>query len=423
MNRKEFIKQNGIILSGIFFMPLVSNLTGKKKPVIIVVSGWQDVNIGDVAHTPGLFAILNKFIPQATIILWKQSRGKKVEDMLLKDFPSIKILYGNVDSNNKVDNPEINKAFEKADMMIHSSGPGIVARRALNAWLKYSSKPFGIFGVTISSVYKSIYEILEKSSFTYTRETASLKILKSAGFSGNNISFAPDATFYLNIHNEPKAWKFMIENKLEDKKFICAIPRLRKTPYYKTYPGRHYTKEKIRQINELNNKHKEIDHAKLRVAMVTWVRETGNKVLVCPEMTYEVDIMDELLIDPLPEDVKPYVVKHGYWLPDEAASIYAKAHTVLSLECHSPIIAITNGTPAFYLREPEDTIKGQMYYDLGFDNWVFEIEQIEGKDIANRLREVWQNYDQAKTKIASVMKKITNIYSEKCNYVNKILES
>src|SRR5690606_29295596 len=149
-----------------------------------------------------------------------------------------------------------------------------------------------------------------------------------------NISFAPDATFYLSIHNESKTLRFMIKNKLENKKFICAIPRLRKTPYYRTYPGRHWTKEKINQIDELNNKYKEVDHAKLRVAMIAWVRETGNKVLVCPEMTYEVDIMDELLIDPLPEDVKPYVVKHGYWLPDEAASIYAKAHTVLSFECH-----------------------------------------------------------------------------------------
>lgn len=52
-------------------------------------------------------------------------------------------------------------------------------------------------------------------------------------------------------------------------------------------------------------KYKERDHAKLREAMIAWVRETGNNVLFCSEMTYLVDRMDERLIDPLPEDVNP----------------------------------------------------------------------------------------------------------------------
>ena len=152
-----------------------------------------------------------------------------------------------------------------------------------------------------------------------------------------------------------------------------------------------------------------------------WIRETKNKVLVCPEMTYQVSIMDELLINSLPKDVKSYVVKRGYWLPDEAASVYTKALTVLSFECHSPIIAAANGTPFFYLRQPEDTIKGQMYYDLGFSDWVFEIEQTEGRQITNRLRDVWQNYSQAKNKLALVMKHIDNIYDKRTESIKKLV--
>lgn len=155
--------------------------------------------------------------------------------------------------------------------------------------------------------------------------------------------------------------------------------------------------------------------------MISWVRETGNKVLVCPEMTYQVDIMDELLIDPLPDDVKPFVIKRGYWLPGEAASIYAKAHTVLSFECHSPIIAAANGTPFFYLRQPEDTIKGQMYYDLGFDDWVFEIEKTEGKQIAGRLREIWTDYPKANQKVKTGMDKIDQIYSDRVNMMKAVI--
>ena len=156
-------------------------------------------------------------------------------------------------------------------------------------------------------------------------------------------------------------------------------------------------------------------------AIIAWVRETGNKVLVCPEMTYEVDIMDELLIDSLPPDVKPFIVKHGYWMPDEAASVYARAHTVLSFECHSPIIACANGTPFFYLRQPEDTIKGQMYYDLGFNDWVFEIEQTEGYQITDRLRGVWQDYGKAESQLQEIREKIDLIYKEGTGVVSVLM--
>ncbi|NJM94242.1 MAG: hypothetical protein HC842_05880 [Cytophagales bacterium] len=98
-------------------------------------------------------------------------------------------------------------------------------------------------------------------------------------------------------------------------------------------------------------------------------------------MSYQIDIMDELLLDPLPDDVKPSVVKKSeYWITDEAASVYQRAFAIVSMECHSPIIAYANNTPAFYVRQKEDTIKGQMYNDLGLADWVFEIDAVSGED-------------------------------------------
>ena len=171
----------------------------------------------------------------------------------------------------------------------------------------------------------------------------------------------------------------------------------------------------------MNNRYKEVDHAKLREALIAWVRGTGNKVLLCPEMTYEVDIMDELLYNPLPDDVKPFVEKRGYWLPDEAASVYARAFAVLSFECHSPIIAAANGVPFFYLRQPHDTIKGQMYYDLNFSDWIFEIEETTGKEIADRLQGMWRNYSEACNRVASEVKKIGDMYKVASRVVADVL--
>lgn len=422
MKRRKFIEQTSLFSASLLFTSFITKATKKPNPTILLVSGWQDVNIGDIGHTPGLLHVLQTFIPKATVILWKKSKGEEVKKLLNKNFPKVKIIYGAVDSNKEVENPEIMDAFTKADLMVHGSGPLLVGADNLASWMKHTTKPFGVYGTTLENPSKYHQEILQKAAFIYTRETKSIEHLKKVGITGNHIQFAPDATFFMNIRDDKKGNAFLKANGLEDKKFICVVPRLRYTPYHKFNPNNNgWNTEKIKQVEETNEKYKEIDHAKLREAMIAWVRETGNKVLICPEMTYAVDIMDELLINPLPEDVKPFVIKRGYWLPDEAASIYAKAHTVLSFECHSPIIAAANVTPFFYLRQPEDTIKGQMYYDLDFNDWVFEIDKTTGTQIADRLREVWKDHDKAKAKLKSRMDKVENIYKDRTAFLHNIL--
>ncbi len=412
MNRRQFVQQTGL-LSAAAFVPFITQAVNKENPVLLITSGWQDVNIGDIAHTPGLIGLLQKRLPKAKIILWKKSKSEKVETMLNTYYPNVQIIHGAVDKSFVPQTDEVKKAFQEADFFIHGSGPSVVAADYVESWYKQTQKPFGIFGVTTQNVTPSLKDLLQHASFIFTRETASIQKLKEAGLEGKHIAFAPDATFVLEIHDDAKADRFIKENKLEHRKFICVIPRLRVTPYYKIRANNAgYSDERIKEIETLNDKWKEIDHAKVREAMVAWVRKTGNKIVVCPEMTYQVDIIDELLVNPLPEDVKPFVVKHGYWLPDEAASLYAHAHTVLSYECHSPIIALTNGTPAFYLRQPEDTIKGQMYYDLGFKDWTFEIMDTTGKQIADRLMQVTDNYKEALKNVKQSLAKVDKQYDE-----------
>lgn len=422
-NRRKFLKQTSLFAAGLYLAPLISNATKKSNPTILLVSGWQDVNIGDIAHTPGLLHVLETYIPKATIILWKRSKGEEVKKLLNKNFPKVKIIYGGVNKDKDVDNPEIMAAFKSADLMIHGSGPSLVGGDNLFCWMKHTTKPFGVFGTTLEKPSQYHQDILQKASFIYTRETKSIEDLRKVNISGKHVRFAPDATFFMNIRNDEKANEFLKANGLEDKKFICTIPRLRYTPYHKFNPNNNgWNAERIKLVEETNEKYKEKDHAKLREAIIAWVRETGNKVLVCPEMTYQVDIMDELLINPLPDDVKPFVIKRGYWLPDEAASIYAKAHTVLSFECHSPIIAAVNNTPFFYLRQPEDTIKGQMYYDLGFNDRVFEIENTSGKQITDSLRDVWKNYGNSKNKLKISMDNVASIYKSATSNVKGTLK-
>ena len=436
--RRDWLKTTAIAgLSTSFIIP---DLSQKLKPwassTILLHSSWQTVNIGDIGHTPGLITLLQNHIPDAQIILWPKSRlDRGVESMLRAAFPELGIVNGKTNEQGQPDTAELQAAFQEADFMLHGSGPSVVGQSGLESWSETTGKPYGIYGVTIArrsdarrsdqDIDESLAEILNNASFVYTRETHSLKNIAEQGLADEKIGFAPDSTFAMDLLDDRNARQFMQQHQLEPREFICVIPRLRKTPYYKIRPNNAgWSQQQIEEVNALNEQHKEKDHAKARYAMIEYVRQTGNKVLICPEMTYQLDIMDELLIDPLPEDVKKKVVKRDtYWLPDEASSIYQETLALLSFECHSPIMAFHHGTPAFYLRQPEDTIKGQMWYDIGVDDWVFEIEETQGPDIAKQLMKVHHDFKGAQNYREQAMKRVQQQHRQTMEYVKKVASS
>jgi polysaccharide pyruvyl transferase WcaK-like protein len=414
---KHDISRFSIFSIAILVFILLSNSAFAKKnePTILVVSGWQDVNIGDIAHTPGLLYLLEKNQPKANIILWKKSKSEKVEQLLAKEFPKIRIIHGNPETN-----PEVMQAIKKADLFIHGSGPYLVAPDYTTKWMELTNKPFGFFGVTFENPKKEDIDILKKAAFIFPRDTESIQHLEKEGVKGKQVIFGPDATFALNVRNESKAQEFMKQHDLKEKDFLCVVTRLRKSPYWWDNP-QYYSKEVIAEYSALNDKWKYDDNDKLCLAIVEWVRKTKKKVVLCPEMSYQTKVMDDLIIDRLPEDVKPFVIKHDYWLPDEAISFYAHAHSIISMECHTVIMAVAVGTPVFYLRQPQDTIKGQMFYDLGLDKWVFEIEQSTGKQIADRLMEVFQDYNRAQKYLKTAQKKVDNQYKQTFRLIERVL--
>jgi polysaccharide pyruvyl transferase WcaK-like protein len=271
------------------------------------------------------------------------------------------------------------------------------------AWHKQTGKPYGFYGVTIVDFNDDLGKLLSGADYVFCRETHSVALLKEKGISCPVIEFAPDATFGMHVQDEEKALAYLQTHGLGDCEFICTIPRLRYTPYHTIRPT-DWSEERIHMVESVNGETKERDHAKMREVITTWVRDTGKKVLVCPEMAYQVEVGKELVVDPLPDDVKKNVVwRDSYWLTDEAASVYARAHTIISFEMHSPIIAAVVGTPAFYLRQPTDTPKGQMWRDIGLNDWIFEIDEVTGDDIAQELLRVQGNYPAAMAQVEKAM--------------------
>lgn len=345
------------------------------KPTrILLRSSWQTVNIGDIAHTPGMLALLERHRPQAEVTLWPSQVDRGVEQLLRARFPKLRIAKTQAEQA---------AALEACDFFLHGSGPGLVGRQEADRARK-AGKPYGFAGVTLNDgELVACRELLAGAEFVFCRDTDSLAALQKSGIVGPRLGFGPDATFALDLRDEPAADSLLEAHGLERGKFLCAVPRLRWTPYWDIHPER--VKPDAHRI-AVNKEFAERDHAKAREAITAWVRETKLRVLLVPEMSYAVPLLRPLLFDGLPDDVKPGVsILDRYWLTAEAASVYARAAALLSFEQHSPIMAISAGTPAVLLRQPTDTRKGRMWYDLGMSDWVFEIDATSGARIAARV--------------------------------------
>lgn len=360
------------------------------KPTrILLRSSWQTVNIGDIAHTPGMLALLERHRPAAEITLWPSSVDRGVEGILRARFPKLKIAKGRA---------EREAALAECDFFLHGSGPMLVGLNELILARK-AGKPYGIAGITLNDgEIADRRELLAGAEFVFLRDTDSLRALQASGIAGPRMDFGPDATFAIDLRDDIAAAALLKEHKMEPGRFLCAVPRLRWTPYWEIHPET--TKPNPARIEE-NEKFAEKDHAKLREGIAAWVRDTKMRVLLAPEMTYEVPLLRTLLRDRLPDDVKPHVsCLDRYWLTAEACSVYAQAAAIVSFEQHSPIMGIAAGVPSVLLRQPTDTRKGRMWYDLGMNDWVFEIDRTEGGQIAERLVRIGRDLPAARAAAA-----------------------
>lgn len=62
-----------------------------------------------------------------------------------------------------------------------------------------------------------------------------------------------------------------------------------------------------------------------------------------------------------------------------------------------------------------------MYYDLGFDNWVFEINDTIGKQIADRLMEVYSDYNSAQAYRKRGMDKAFGLFDTGVKIISQFL--
>jgi hypothetical protein len=395
------------------------------------------VNIGDIGHTPGALSLLGKYMPEAEHMLWPRRLDEASRQMLARGYPKLKILEGSLDAQQGPATPELARAWEQTDLYLSNSGSGFPDSALAAVFLKATGKPVGVFGVsldpisgigdgrkpeggTLKEIRTKVAQlppthldgelryIIDRAAFFFCRDTISLEYLRRQRVKTPILEFGPDAQLGMHLRDDAKGLAYLQVRGLQEREFICVIPRLRYTPYYRVYNVPRTPSDEIRDA--INERTTEKDHSKLREMLTAYVKSTGNKVLVCAEMTYQVTLGKEVLVDPLPAEVKKNVIwRDSFWLPDEAASVYSKAQAVVSLECHSPLIALRNGTPALYVRQPTDTCKGQMYRDFSADDWFFEIDETDGHQLWSRLEAIVRNPSKAEAKVSQPWRKALSL--------------
>jgi polysaccharide pyruvyl transferase WcaK-like protein len=376
MHRRDFVMQSGAALA--LALSGTGTIRGARRaPRVLLRSSWQVVNIGDIAHTPGVLALIGAHIPDAEVRLWASpDLSEEVAAMEHRRFPGLRIVKGVIGSDGTASTPELSESVEWCDFLLHGSGPSFVAYKDVSAFAARTGKPFGVYGITFGGAGEAECNLLTRARFVFFRDSVSLERARASGVRCPVMQFAPDGAFACDLRNDAASTAFLRANGLAEGRFLCCIPRFRYTPYWKVR-GTAMTPEDDRK-HARNEEMKEHDHAPIRAAIAAAVRDAGLKVLICPEDVTQMAVGREMLLEKLPADVRRGVVwREKFWLTDEALSTYVRSAGLFGLEMHSPIMSVGNGVPAIVCRFAEQTSKGFMWRDIGLGEWLFDLDREE----------------------------------------------
>ncbi len=370
MNRRTFLASAS---AAALVTALRAAAPAGRAPRILLRSSWQIVNIGDIAHTPGVLTLIERTLPKAEVRLWASGDlSEEVIAMEHRRFPQLQIVKGSIGANGKASKPELAEALAWTDFLLHGSGPSLVAARDVAAFAKHVGKPYGVYGITHGTNPPTADErtVFDGARFVFFRDELSLKLARTQNLKSPIVDFAPDGAFACDLRNDAAADAFLAAHDLTPGQFLCCIPKLRFTPYWLI---RNSPKDETRHAR--NEAMKAADHAPLLEAINAVVRETNMKILLCPEDKTQMTVNKEQLYDHLPADVKPRVVwREKFWLTDEALSTYVRSAGLFGHEQHSPIMCIGAGIPAIVCRWAEQTTKGDMWRTIGLGDWLFNMD-------------------------------------------------
>ena len=195
---------------------------GQPRKKILLRTGWQMRNIGDVCFTPAMLAALARFIPEADVTCWASNIDEAGHKLIRRDFPNAYIIDGKLTDGGKPTPPHLQKAFAESDLFLYNSGMVInYGLHGVHDWEKTLGsvlpfylasnlgKPYGTWAQTFDTFAPPspivLRRVLSDAKFLFTRDSISIGILKDAGIAGPHIAYAPDIAFQYRQRNDAAA--------------------------------------------------------------------------------------------------------------------------------------------------------------------------------------------------------------------------
>ena len=388
--------------------------SGGRGKTLVLQSGWDTINIGDIGHTPGTLRVLEQHLPEARVVVWLMKTEERISAMLKARFPKVEFLQGSLTKGGENDR-RLQEAVKGCDLFIRNSGMG--QDLSYMQFCRQHGVRYGLFG---QSFFPTMVQgagaaeriaLLDHAAFIYTRETKTLRILKEGGVKTPVLEFGPDGCFGIDVRDDARGLATMAKLGLEEKKFITVMIRTN-TP---KYPG--VDDPRPEKLNPLHPTPQQVADderraAKYRELVTRWVQKTGHKVLIAPETIKEMGHNKRLIHDPLPPEIQRQVVNlESFWNANEAASIFARAHTVVCHEPHSPIIALANGTPIIHTYSEFHSPKCWMFQDIGLPEWLLEMDETPIDQLTETLFAIDADYAGAQAKVKKAMAFVNDCFA------------
>jgi polysaccharide pyruvyl transferase WcaK-like protein len=401
MTRRTFLKASGAAL-GASALPAVGKAAGAQKTVLLQCA-WATKNIGDVGHTPGTLRFLEQYLPQAKVILWAANTNAQVDAMLQRRFPNVEIVKGSLAQKDGA----VQRAIQRSDFFLR--GPGMGQSTDFMIYCRKIGKPWGLQGqsyfpdMITGAGGEERKALLNSAAFIYCRDSKTLQMLRDAGVRPPVLEFAPDGCFGIDVRDEERALSRLQKHGLEPKKFITLQLRT----HSPSSPG--VDDSRPQKLNPLHPTPQNIadDTRRAKVyqdLIALWVKETGGKVVIAPEVEKEMIYNKKFVYDPLSEDLKRHVVNFDeFWNVDEACSFYARAHTVICHEPHTPIMALAMGTPMMHTFSEFHSPKCWMFKDIGLEEWAPEFDRTSARQMFDILMGIHRDYPAAEAKVKKAM--------------------
>jgi hypothetical protein len=401
-SRRQFLK------SAAFAAAAAATAAEPGKRGLLVRSGWDTVNIGDIGHTPGVLRVFEKHLPGVPITVWLGRTNERIDQMLRRRFPNVKFVQGTVDAQAGPKEPPLKEAFDQAALIVQNSG--MMTDTRFMTWCNRNGKKWGLYG---QSYFPDFVQgkpeniaMLNGAQFIYCRDSITIQTLRSAGVQPPVLEFLPDTCFGVDARDEPKAISFMQQHGLRDRHFLTIMLRTNTPKHPERVTNLPLDRNGLTGTPTAAHEAEDQKRAEVyRSVMMKWIDATGLPILIAPEVEKEIPHNRRLLYHPLPEKYKPFVVNmDSFWNVDEAISVFSRARIVFCHEPHSCILAMGVGTPVVHsYSKDHGWPKAHMFSDIGLPEWLMDFDESTAQSMTDTLLGIHQDHGDALVKTRRAM--------------------